>query len=129
MRATLYTHTEWFKLQMCKDRFEGLLKIDLLKEVSPLFLNGAAATKSNADNSSTHGSSQVTVSSSTRMQEDGNSPTQASSRDVVCDENAILKVMVSTSFTFPFRPAIFSSNLLSTRNSLLSNYCMLTHNL
>ncbi|MED6192971.1 hypothetical protein PIB30_014754 [Stylosanthes scabra] len=23
MRATLHTHNEWFKLQMCKDRFEG----------------------------------------------------------------------------------------------------------
>ena len=78
---------------MCKDRFEGLLKIDSLKEMNtPLLSN--AVSKSNAD-TSTNGSSQVTVSSSGRMVDDGSSPTQMSSRDVVCDENAILKVMVS----------------------------------
>ncbi|KAL6338759.1 hypothetical protein AAG906_023909 [Vitis piasezkii] len=91
MRATLHTHNEWFKIQMCKDRFEGLLKIDSLKEMNtPLLSN--AVSKSNAD-TSTNGSSQVTVSSSGRMVDDGSSPTQVSSRDVVCDENAILKVM------------------------------------
>ena len=42
MRATLYTHNEWFKLQMCKDRFEGLLRIDSLKEVINTFLVDAA---------------------------------------------------------------------------------------
>ncbi|CAK9166479.1 unnamed protein product [Ilex paraguariensis] len=91
MRATLYTHNEWFKLQMCKDHFEGLLRIDSLKEVSiPLLAD--AASKSNVD-TCTHGSSQVTISSSNRMQEDGSSPTQVSSGDVLCDENAIIKVM------------------------------------
>lgn len=93
MRATLYTHNEWFKLQMCKDRFEGLLRIDSLKEASTPFLAPVSTSKSYAD-SCTNGSSQATVSSGTRMSEDGNSPTQASSRDVVCDESAILKVMV-----------------------------------
>lgn len=95
MRATLYTHNEWFKLQMCKDRFEGLLRIDSLKEVNPPFLAVVSMVKSYAD-SCTHGSSQVTVSSGTRMSEDGSSPTQVSSGDVICDENAILKVMVSS---------------------------------
>ncbi len=94
MKATLYTHNEWFKLQMCKDRFESHLKIDSLKEVNTPLLTAAAMLNSNAD-SSTLGSSQVTVSSSTKLSEDGSSPTQVSSRDVVCDENAILKVMVS----------------------------------
>lgn len=92
MKATLYTHNEWFKLQMCKDRFESHLKIDSLKEVNTPLLTAAAMLNSNAD-SSTLGSSQVTVSSSTKLSEDGSSPTQVSSRDVVCDENAILKVM------------------------------------
>ncbi|KAM1529472.1 hypothetical protein ACFX1Z_018679 [Malus domestica] len=92
MRATLHTHNEWFKLQMCKDHFESLLKIDSLKEVNTPSLAAAAASKSNADSCS-NGSSQVTVSSSTRMVEDGSSLTQVSSRDVVCDETAILKVM------------------------------------
>ncbi|XP_058228430.1 uncharacterized protein LOC131336567 [Rhododendron vialii] len=92
MRATLHTHNEWFKLQMCKDRFEGLLKIDSLKDVSSPLLTDASVAKSNAD-TSTHGSSQVTISSSSRMHEDGSSPTQVSSTEVVCDENAILKVM------------------------------------
>ena len=95
MRATLYTHNEWFKLQMCKDPFEGLLRIGSLKDVSSPLLTDAA-TKSNAD-TCTHGSSQVTISSSSRMQEDGSSPTQVSSTEVICDENAILKVMVSSS--------------------------------
>lgn len=92
MRATLYSHNEWFKLQMCKDRFEGLLKIDSLKEANTTFLAPVSMSKSCVD-SCTNGSSQVTVSSGTRMSEDGNSPTQVSSRDVICDENAILKVM------------------------------------
>ncbi|PSS21296.1 Glucose-induced degradation protein [Actinidia chinensis var. chinensis] len=91
MRATLYTHNGWFKLQMCKDPFEGLLRIGSLKDVSSPLLTDAA-TKSNAD-TCTHGSSQVTISSSSRMQEDGSSPTQVSSSEVICDENAILKVM------------------------------------
>lgn len=92
MRATLHTHYEWFKLQMCKDRFENLMKIDCLKEVNTPLLSACSMSKSNGD-SCTQGSSQVTVSSSTRMSEDGSSPTQVSSRDFVCDENAILKVM------------------------------------
>ncbi|KDP31912.1 hypothetical protein JCGZ_12373 [Jatropha curcas] len=92
MRAMLHTHNEWFKLQMCKDRFESLLRIDFLKEVNSPMLSACSMSKSNAD-SCTQGSSQVTVSSSARLSEDGSSPTQVSSRDVVCDENAILKVM------------------------------------
>lgn len=94
MRATLHSHSEWFKLQMCKDRFESLLKIDSLKEVNPPLLSTSSGLlKSNSD-SCTHGSSQVTKSSGARTSEDGSSPIQASSRDA-CDENAILKVMVS----------------------------------
>ncbi|XP_044462695.1 uncharacterized protein LOC123193686 [Mangifera indica] len=93
MRATLHTHSEWFKLQMCKDRFEGVLWIDSLKEVNTTLLTGAAVmSKSNAD-SCTQASSQVTTSSNARQSEDGSSPSQVSSGDVVCDENAILKVM------------------------------------
>lgn len=91
MRSTIHTHNEWFKLQMCKDRFEGLLKIDVLKQVdSPLLAD--TLSKSSAD-VCTHTSSQGTATSSSRMQEDG-SPAQVSSTgDVVSDETAILKVM------------------------------------
>ncbi|KAL2906222.1 Fibromodulin, partial [Bienertia sinuspersici] len=88
LQATLHTHNEWFKLQMCKDRFESYLKIDALKEVNSLLL-ADTVSKSNAD---AHTSSQVTISSSSGIPEDGNSPTQVSSREV-CDEGAILKVM------------------------------------
>ncbi|XP_077251485.1 ran-binding protein in the microtubule-organising centre protein [Tasmannia lanceolata] len=91
MKATLHTHSEWFRLQMCNDRFEGLLKIDYLKEIdAPLLID--STTKTNVD-TCTHSSSQVTISSSSRMPEDGSSPSQVSSRDVVCEEAAILKVM------------------------------------
>ncbi|XP_043713545.1 uncharacterized protein LOC122662056 isoform X1 [Telopea speciosissima] len=91
VRATLHTHNEWFRLQMCKDRFEGLLKIDSFKEINtPLLTN--ATSKTNAD-TCTNESSQVTLSSTGRMPEDGGSPNQVSCRDVICDENAILKVM------------------------------------
>ncbi|KAL1333111.1 hypothetical protein HN51_061871 [Arachis hypogaea] len=92
MRATLHTHNEWFKLQMCKDRFEGLLRINSLKEVHAPFLTSMCTSKSHTD-SCTNGSSQATVSSGTRPSEDGSSPTQDSSRDAICDEGAILKVM------------------------------------
>lgn len=98
LKATLYTHNEWFKLQMCKDRFEGLLKIDLLKDISGHSLF-AAASKSDVD-MGTHGSSQFTASSSNRMQDDGSSPVQSSARDMECDETAILKVMVSLTKLF-----------------------------
>lgn len=92
MRATLHTHNEWFKLQMCKDRFEGLLKIDLLKEVNSSLLTDTFS-KSSADVCN-HTSSQGTATSSSRMQEDGSSPAQVSSTgDVAPDETAILKVM------------------------------------
>lgn len=98
MRATLHTHSEWFKLQMCKDRFEGLLRIDSLKEVNTSFLAATAVmSKSNVD-SCTQASSQLTTSSNARLSEDGSSPSQVSSGDVVCDENAILKVMVSAAY-------------------------------
>ncbi|KVH92553.1 hypothetical protein Ccrd_005412, partial [Cynara cardunculus var. scolymus] len=91
MRTTLHTHNEWFKLQMCKDRFEGLLKIDRLKEVDSSLL-ADALSKSSADVCN-HSSSQGTATSSSRMQEDG-SPAQVSSTgDVASDETAILKVM------------------------------------
>lgn len=80
---------------MCKDRFESLLKIDPLKEVDTLMLGAATMSKSCAD-SCTQGSSQVTTASNAKMSEDGSSPSQVSSGDVVCDENAILKVMVSS---------------------------------
>ncbi|CAK7337646.1 unnamed protein product [Dovyalis caffra] len=92
MRATLHTHNEWFKLQMCKDRFESLLRIDSLKDVNTPLISVCSMSKSNAD-SCTNGSSLITISSSAKVSEDGSSPTQVSSRDVVCDENAILKVM------------------------------------
>lgn len=113
MRAMLHTHNEWFKLQMCKDRFENLLRIDSLKEVNTPMLSACSMSKSNAD-SCTQASYQVTVSSTTRLSEDGGSPTQVSSRDVICDENAILKVMVSCVQLSPFH-----SHFLSTMFRLL----------
>ncbi|KAL4582316.1 hypothetical protein LXL04_006863 [Taraxacum kok-saghyz] len=93
MRATLHTHNEWFKLQMCKDRFEGLLKIDALKEVnSPLLTD--CLSKSSNEICNHNSSSQGTATSSSRMQEDGSSLTQVSSTgDTTTDETAILKVM------------------------------------
>ncbi|KMT09336.1 hypothetical protein BVRB_6g134310 isoform A [Beta vulgaris subsp. vulgaris] len=90
MQATLHTHNEWFKLQMCKDRFESFLKIDALKEVNSLLL-ADTVSKSSID-AHTQGSSQATISSSSGIPEDGNSPTQVSSQEV-CDEGAIIKVM------------------------------------
>ncbi|XP_047948515.1 uncharacterized protein LOC125194376 isoform X1 [Salvia hispanica] len=92
IRASLHTHNEWFKLQMCKDQFEGLLWINSLKENGGPLL-GDSASKSTID-TCTQGSSPATISSSnTRMQEDGSSSNQISSSDIGCDENAILKVM------------------------------------
>ncbi|XP_041001431.1 uncharacterized protein LOC121247150 isoform X2 [Juglans microcarpa x Juglans regia] len=92
MKVSLYSHDEWFKLQMCKDRFESHLRIDSLKEVNTLLLTSVGMSNLNGA-TSTLGSSQVTISSSTKISEDGSSPNQVSPRDVVCDENAILKVM------------------------------------
>ncbi|KAG6724959.1 hypothetical protein I3843_02G005200 [Carya illinoinensis] len=93
MKVSLYSHDEWFKLQMCKDRFESHLRIDSLKEVNTPLLTSVGMSNLNGA-TSTLGSSQVTISSGTKISEDGSSPNQVSPRDVVCDENAILKVMV-----------------------------------
>ncbi|MED6192970.1 hypothetical protein PIB30_014753 [Stylosanthes scabra] len=60
-------------------------------------------SKSHTD-SCTNGSSKATVSSGTRMSEDGSSPTQDSSRDGICDEGAILKVMAQQ--TGPKEPRV-----------------------
>ncbi|KAG2719827.1 hypothetical protein I3760_02G009600 [Carya illinoinensis] len=92
MKVSLYSHDEWFKLQMCKDRFESHLRIDSLKEVNTPLLTSVGMSNLNGA-TSTLGSSQVTISSGTKISEDGSSPNQVSPRDVVCDENAILKVM------------------------------------
>lgn len=101
IRAALHTHSEWFKLQMCKDQFEGLLWINSLREHGGVLL-GDSVSKSAVD-SCTQGSSQVTISSSnTKMHEDGSSPNQISSADIGCDEGAILKVMVSNLFLYSF---------------------------
>ncbi|KAL8160717.1 hypothetical protein V2J09_002254 [Rumex salicifolius] len=90
MRAALQTYDEWFKLQMCKDRFESLLKIDLLKEVDSSFLSDLIC--SSDSEACGFVSSQVTIPSSSRVAEDGSSPSQTTSVDI-CDESAILKVM------------------------------------
>ncbi|GLT49858.1 hypothetical protein SLA2020_233850 [Shorea laevis] len=76
---------------MCKDRFENFLRIDLLKENNVAFLVFDATSKSNADSCNLR-SSQVTLSSSTRISKDGSSSNQSFST-YVCDENAILKVI------------------------------------
>ncbi|KAI7724488.1 hypothetical protein M8C21_024507, partial [Ambrosia artemisiifolia] len=93
IRATLHTHSEWFKLQMCKDHFEGLLKIDLLKQVDSSLLNDTLS-KSLSNDVCSNTCSQGTATSSSKMNEDGNSPAQVSSTgEVAPDEAAILKVM------------------------------------
>lgn len=98
IRATLHSHTEWFKLQMCKDRFSNLLKIDSLKEVNTDLI-GAIKSRSNKENNANLSSQLTTTSSSTMTSEDGGSSslmmtTQTSSREALWEESAILKVMV-----------------------------------
>ncbi|KAD6795890.1 hypothetical protein R6Q59_021765 [Mikania micrantha] len=93
IRATLHTHNEWFKLQMCKDHFEGLLKIDLLKQVDSSMLTDTLSKSLSADVCN-YTSSQGTATSSSKMNEDCGSPAQVSSTgEIVSDETAILKVM------------------------------------
>ncbi|XP_078165153.1 ran-binding protein in the microtubule-organising centre protein [Carex rostrata] len=94
MRATLHTHTEWFKLQMCKDRFEQLLNIDHLKEVDqfPKRLTDSWS-RSLVDDSANNSSSQITTCSSGKVPEEGTSPPVALTGEAACDESAILKVM------------------------------------
>ncbi|CAN6466702.1 unnamed protein product [Victoria cruziana] len=90
VRATLFTHDAWFKLQMCNDRFEGFLKIDHLKD-SDIALFADADSRS-THNSCSYGSSQVTVSSSNKRHME-NGQNQGVLRDIICEETAILKVM------------------------------------
>lgn len=98
IRATLHSHTEWFKLQMCKDRFSNLLKIDSLKEVNTDLI-GAIKSRSTKENNTNLSSQLTTTSSSTMTSEDGGSSSlmmtaQTSSREALWEESAILKVMV-----------------------------------
>ncbi|CAH2043135.1 unnamed protein product [Thlaspi arvense] len=97
IKATLHTHTEWFKLQMCKDRFSNLLKIDSLKQVNTDWMS-AIKSGSNKDSNTNFSSQVTTTSSSTMTSEDGGSSslmmtTQTSSREALWEESAILKVM------------------------------------
>jgi hypothetical protein len=94
IRTTLHTHSEWFKLQMCKDRFEHFLKIDSLKEVDPSA--GSHNMSKVLTDECANGSSQITTCSSGKVLDEGSSPQESS--EVTCDENAILKVMVSNIF-------------------------------
>ncbi|EPS68912.1 hypothetical protein M569_05856, partial [Genlisea aurea] len=103
VRAALYTHTEWFKLQMCRDGFESLLWINSLKCVGSRFRrpppsgDGSCSSKSLNDASGQASSSLITLSSctnnNTRMGADGCSVSRISTVDIGCDENAVLKVM------------------------------------
>ncbi|KAL1196558.1 GID8-like protein [Cardamine amara subsp. amara] len=97
IKATLHTHTEWFKLQMCKDRFNNLLKIDSLKEVNTDLI-GAIKSRSDKDSNTNLSSQVTTTSSSTMTSEDGGSSSlmtqpQTSTREALWEESAILKVM------------------------------------
>jgi hypothetical protein len=91
VRTAIHTHTEWCKLHMCKDRFENFLKINCLKQVDPSVASGCMS-KAHTDECGNE-SSQITTCSSGKVPDEGSSP-QVSS-EVACDENAILKVMVS----------------------------------
>lgn len=85
---------------MCKDHFEGLLKIDLLKQVDSSLLSDTLS-KSLSYDVCNNTSSQGTATSTSKMQEDGSSPAQGSSTgEIVSDETAILKVMVSPQYLF-----------------------------
>lgn len=90
MRATIYTHAQWFKLQMCTDRFEKLLRINELKEMDPGMVK---KLKSEANPDLCSGAtSHVTGSSCNSMPSDGsNQPPEASGG--LFNETAILQVM------------------------------------
>ncbi|KAL6883369.1 hypothetical protein ACP4OV_010783 [Aristida adscensionis] len=98
VRTTIHTHTEWFKLQMCKDRFEHFLKIDSLKEVDRP-MGSRNMSKALTDDCG-NGSSQITTCSSGKVADEDGSPQFPS--EVACDENAILKVMVDWSCRHEF---------------------------
>lgn len=88
VRTILHTHTEWFKLQMCKDHFDHFLKIDSLKEMDPsVSYSMSRALTDECGN----GSSQITTCSSAKVPDEGSSPQVLS--EVACDEAAIIKVM------------------------------------
>jgi hypothetical protein len=90
MRATIYTHAQWFKLQMCTDRFEKLLRINELKEMDPGML---ATLKSEPNPDLCSGAtSHVTGSScNSKPSDGGNQPPEASGG--LFNETAILQVM------------------------------------
>ncbi|KAM7261475.1 hypothetical protein ACFE04_008842 [Oxalis oulophora] len=99
---SLPLHALATSLQVAIGRKIGIEEPQLIKIRRKYYIiSPGALSKSNMD-SSTHGSSQVTVSSSVRTPEDNTSPTQVSSGDLGCDENAILKVMTKSYYTSMF---------------------------
>ncbi|XP_057853259.2 uncharacterized protein LOC131063465 isoform X1 [Cryptomeria japonica] len=92
IRATLYTHEEWFKLQMCTDRFEKLLRINELKEMERS-MHTNLNSEYNPD-SFAGATAQVIGSSSTSRTSDGSNQPLDPSRDLAFNETAILQVMV-----------------------------------
>lgn len=87
MKATLYSHTQWFKLQMCTDPFADLLDISRLKEAEAV--GGPTAT---TNDDSKLGGAAGSCLSTTEIS--GNHPSDVP-RDGPCfDEDNVLTLMV-----------------------------------
>lgn len=90
IRATLHTHTEWFKLQMCPDSFAEILKINNLKETEAISLGSSCRGMHLETNNAI--SSQVTTSTTSTSGSLTQQPD--SSRDGAhFDDRSILTVM------------------------------------
>lgn len=88
MKATLYSHTQWFKLQMCTDPFADLLDINKLKEADV-----AGGTTSTTNDDSKLGGAAGSCLSTTEIS--GNQPSDVP-RDGPCfDEDNVLTLMVN----------------------------------
>jgi len=93
MRAILFTHTQWFKLQMCTDRFADLLSINTLKEPDAV----AETSEPTMEDSKTVGGS----GSCTSTSEMSGSQLPDVPRDgPLFDDGSILTLMVKSLF-FP----------------------------
>ncbi|KAL3689657.1 hypothetical protein R1sor_015966 [Riccia sorocarpa] len=91
IRNCLHMHTEWFKLQMCSDRFGELLSINAVKETNSV---GSASTSGGSSIGLGSLNDQTAVNvSSTRMGEIGGSQQSESREGLLFDEMAILTIM------------------------------------
>lgn len=94
MKATLFTHTQWFKLQMCADRFADLLSINALKEPDAAVAETSEPTMEDSKTAA------VSASCTSTSEMSGSQLPDVPRDGPLFDDGSILTLMVKSLFSF-----------------------------